>query len=70
VKKVPVKGFVLHSKDSGNKHTHELLITSWEGRPVYHVHHFSGVTTYDDGYVHEYMSVTEPAPTGVKTLYV
>lgn len=65
MKKVPVKGFVLHSTGSGDEHSHGLFITSWDGRQVYHVHSISGVTSYDDGHVHEYMNYTEPAPTGV-----
>ncbi len=63
--KIHVKGFVLHSQNSDNEHTHRVYITSWDGRPVYHVHQFGGVTSYDDGHVHEYAGVTEAAPTGV-----
>lgn len=62
---IPVKGFFLHQRNSGNEHSHQVFITSWDNRPVYHVHPFSGVTSYDDGHVHRYMGVTEPAPTGV-----
>jgi hypothetical protein len=65
LEKVHVKGFILHSNDSRNEHAHPLYITSWDGRPVNHVHPFSGITSYDDGHVHAYMNVTEPAPTGV-----
>ena len=63
--KVPVNGFVFHPRESGNEHSHGLYITSWDGRAVYHVHPFSGVTSYDDGHVHRYAAVTEPAQTGV-----
>lgn len=62
---IPVTGFVIHTTDSGNEHSHGLYLTSWDGRPIYHVHAFSGVTSYDDGHVHEYAGMTAPAPTGV-----
>jgi len=65
VKRIPVKGFVRHSMDKDGKHAHKLYITSWDGRIVYHVHGFGGVTSYDAGHRHEYAAVTEPAPTGV-----
>ena len=64
-KKIPVKGIIYHTKGSGNEHSHGLYITSWDGRPVSHVHPFSGVTSYDVGHAHEYAGVTEPAPSGV-----
>lgn len=59
-KKVQVKGYV-YSKDNGNEHSHGLYITSWDGRPVSHVHPFSGVTSYDEGHSHQYAGVTGPA---------
>lgn len=65
MKKIPVKGFVYDSVNSRGEHSHGLYITSWDGRPVYHVHPFSGETSYEDGHVHQYAGVTEPAPTGV-----
>ncbi|MEK8126640.1 YmaF family protein [Paenibacillus filicis] len=65
MKKIPVKGFVRHANTTGDQHAHGLYITSWDGRPVYHVHPFSGVTSYDDGHVHQYVGLTEPAPFGV-----
>jgi hypothetical protein len=65
LKKIPVQGFVLHSEKSGNDHSHGLYITSWDGRPVYHVHPFSGVTSFNDGHAHQYAGYTEPAPTGI-----
>lgn len=64
-KKVPVKGYVRHSKQEDGEHSHGLYVTSWDDRPVYHVHPFSGVTSYDEGHVHEYLDLTEPAPNGV-----
>ncbi|MDQ0195275.1 YmaF family protein [Paenibacillus wynnii] len=62
---IPVEGYFLHSNDPGNNHSHSVFITSWDGRPVVHVHPYSGVTSYDDGHVHQYASVTEPALSGV-----
>jgi len=61
---IPVSGFMYHSDDSEPFHSHQLYITSWDGRPV-HVHHFSGVTSFDVGHSHRYAGTTEPAPTGV-----
>ncbi|KRF13652.1 YmaF family protein [Paenibacillus sp. Soil787] len=63
--KVPVTGFVFHSNDSSSDHSHGLYITSWDGRPYLHRHMFSGITSLNDGHVHEYIGITEPAPTGV-----
>ncbi|KKO53391.1 YmaF family protein [Paenibacillus sp. DMB20] len=65
MKKIPVSGFVLHSNNDENEHSHRLYLTSWDGRPIYHIHPFSGVTSFDDGHTHQYVGNTEPAPTGV-----
>ncbi|WP_081756755.1 YmaF family protein [Gorillibacterium massiliense] len=65
MKKVPVQGYLYHAEGSENEHAHGLYITSWDGRPVHHVHPFSGDTSFDDGHCHQYAGVTEPAPTGV-----
>ncbi|RAV23359.1 YmaF family protein [Paenibacillus contaminans] len=62
--KIPVTGFVLESGDEDGHHSHQLFITSWNGKPV-HVHAFSGVTSVNDGHSHDYSSWTAPAPTGV-----
>lgn len=62
---IPVSGFVYHSGEEGAEHSHKLYITSWNGRPM-HVHNFGGVTSYNDGHVHQYAGTTEPAPTGVQ----
>jgi len=61
---VPITGFVVHSNDEGNEHSHKLFITSWDNRPV-HVHPFSGVTSFDVGHNHHYAGMTEAAPSGV-----
>lgn len=65
MKKIPVTGYLLHTSNKEDEHSHKIYITSWDGRPIYHVHEFGGVTSFDDGHVHEYAGVTEPAPTGV-----
>ncbi|WP_019533980.1 YmaF family protein [Paenibacillus ginsengihumi] len=65
MQKIPVAGFVFHSSDGDNAHSHRLYLTSWDGRPIYHVHPFSGVTSYDAGHTHQYVGTTEPAPSGV-----
>ncbi|MFD2618104.1 YmaF family protein [Terrilactibacillus laevilacticus] len=61
---IPISGFMYHSDDSGTHHSHQLFITSWDGRPV-HVHQISGITSFDAGHDHHYAGTTEPAPTGV-----
>lgn len=61
---IPVAGFIVDSGDDRPHHSHQLYITSWNGRPV-HVHAFSGITSVNDGHSHEYSSWTAPAPTGV-----
>ena len=62
----PCIGFVYHTGDSGadDSHTHDVYLLSWDGRAV-HVHHFSGVTSYDVGHAHRYAGTTAPAPSGV-----
>jgi hypothetical protein len=65
MKRIPVQGFVLHANDDQNEHSHKIFITSWDGLPVYHVHAFEGVTSFDEGHVHEYVGVTQSAQTGV-----
>ncbi|TJY41305.1 hypothetical protein E5161_12815 [Cohnella pontilimi] len=62
--KIPVSGFIVHSEDADGQHSHQLYITSWDGRPV-HVHEFAGVTSFDVGHSHRYAGTTAPAPTGV-----
>jgi hypothetical protein len=61
---IPVSGYLVHSDDSDSYHSHNLYITTWDGRPV-HVHQFSGVTSFDVGHSHKFVGVTEPAPSGV-----
>ena len=61
---IPVSGFMYHSDDSDPIHSHQLYITSWDGRPI-HNHQFKGVTSFDDGHSHRYAGTTEPAPSGV-----
>jgi hypothetical protein len=61
---IRVSGYLIHSNDSDSYHSHNLYITTWDGRPV-HVHQFSGVTSYDAGHRHQYVGMTEPAPSGV-----
>lgn len=64
---IPVFGFMFHSDDSGQMHSHELLITQWDGMPVQgHVHELKGVTSYDVGHNHKYAGTTEPAPSGIQ----
>ncbi|KPV55177.1 hypothetical protein QJ48_34600 [Paenibacillus sp. A3] len=65
---IPVTGFVVHSGGEDPHHAHRLYITSWDGRPV-HVHPFSGATTYDDGHLHYYAGMTEPAPSGPRHVH-
>ncbi len=43
MKEIPVTGFMVHSPDSNNDHSHILYLTTWDGRPL-HKHNFSGVT--------------------------
>ncbi|MGG3449589.1 YmaF family protein [Domibacillus aminovorans] len=65
---IPVTGLIMHSDDSNSDsgHSHHLYITTWNGRPVpVHIHHFSGVTSFNEGHHHHYAGTTEPAPTGV-----
>jgi hypothetical protein len=62
---IPISGYLFHSNDSDSYHSHNLYITAWNGRPV-HVHKFSGVTSYDVGHNHQYVGITEPAPSGVQ----
>lgn len=61
---IPVSGF-MYSSDEGGVHSHNLYITSWDGRPV-HTHEFKGVTSFDVGHDHRYAGRTEPAPSGVQ----
>ncbi|MDN9011466.1 YmaF family protein [Brevibacillus laterosporus] len=64
MRKIPVKGFLFQSSESSAEHSHGFYITSWNGMPV-HRHPFSGTTSFNDGHDHQYIGVTEPAPTGV-----
>jgi len=64
MERIPIKGYMVHANNAESDHSHGLYITSWDGRPV-HRHPFSGTTSYDDGHVHEYVGITEAAPTGV-----
>ncbi|WP_141603913.1 YmaF family protein [Terrilactibacillus laevilacticus] len=57
---IPISGFMYHSDDSGTHHSHQLFITSWDGRPV-HVHQISGITSFDAGHNHRISGVTGPA---------
>jgi hypothetical protein len=61
---IPITGFVMHSDDDNDKHSHKLFITSWGGRPV-HTHEFNGVTSSNVAHNHRYAGVTEAAPNGV-----
>jgi hypothetical protein len=62
----PCIGFVFDSGDTipERSHTHEVYLITWDGRAV-HVHHFAGVTSFDDGHTHRYAGTTDPAPSGV-----
>ncbi|HHY74276.1 MAG TPA: hypothetical protein GX497_13840 [Bacillus bacterium] len=62
---IPVSGYMYESDGLDPEHSHNLYITSWDGRPV-HIHHFSGVTSFDVGHNHKYVGKTEPAPSGVQ----
>lgn len=62
---IPVSGFMYNSDDSNPMHSHQLYITSWDGRPV-HTHEFKGTTSFDEGHSHRYAGITEPAPSGVQ----
>ncbi|OMP67373.1 YmaF family protein [Domibacillus epiphyticus] len=64
---IPITGLIIHSDDSqsDSEHSHHLFIHSWNGRPVLHIHHFSGVTSFNAGHDHQYAGKTEPAPSGV-----
>ncbi|AJS57976.1 YmaF family protein [Paenibacillus sp. IHBB 10380] len=66
--KIPITGFVVHSDDSDFEHSHQLFITSWDGRSV-HVHPFAGDTSFDVGHYHHYAGVTEPAPSGIQHVH-
>ena len=63
---IPVTGIIVETSglNKDQEHSHVLYLTSWDGRPV-HRHHFSGVTSVNDGHEHRYAGTTEPAPTGV-----
>ena len=61
---IPISGYVLCTANADGYHSHQLYITSWDGRQV-HVHAFSGETSFDVGHSHHYAGVTAPAPTGV-----
>jgi len=53
---IPITGFVVHSNDSESEHSHQLFLTSWDGRPVnVHVHPFKGDTSFDVGHLHHGM---------------
>ncbi len=43
---IPVTDFMFHSNDSDPFPSHQLFITSWDGRPV-HVHQFNRETSFD-----------------------
>lgn len=60
---IPIAGF-LYEHENEDEHRHELIITSWNGRPV-HLHPFAGITSFEAGHRHRYSGVTEPAPSGV-----
>ncbi|WP_458413458.1 YmaF family protein [Schinkia sp. CFF1] len=62
---IPVTGYMVDSDGSDPHHSHNLYITSWDGKPV-HTHCFSGVTSIDVGHRHKYVGKTEPAPSGVQ----
>lgn len=67
---ISITGFVVCSDDSDSEHSHELYITSWDGRPVYtHVHAFAGNTSFDVGHYHHYAGVTEPAPSRIEHVH-
>lgn len=61
---VPVTGFMYQSDSDDRLHSHNMYITTWDGKPV-HIHHFSGETSFDVGHNHHYAGKTEPAPSGV-----
>lgn len=65
VTNIPVTGFMYHSDDGNSEHSHNLYITTWDGRPI-HTHEFRGVTSFDVGHDHRYVGTTEPAPSGVQ----
>ncbi|WP_096435231.1 YmaF family protein [Alteribacter populi] len=60
-----VTGFIYDSGNDDSIHSHNLYITTWDGKPL-HDHHFEGVTTFDVGHDHGYAGTTEPAPSGVQ----
>ncbi|WP_227935429.1 YmaF family protein [Alkalihalobacillus deserti] len=62
---VPVTGFMYHSSSDDPLHSHNMYITTWDGKPV-HIHHFRGETSFDVGHNHHYAGKTEPAPSGVQ----
>jgi hypothetical protein len=62
---IPVSGYMYHPGGSDSYHSHNLYITSWDGKPV-HTHNFSGVTSYDVGHNHKFIGKTAPAPSGVQ----
>jgi hypothetical protein len=64
---IPINGFLYHAKNGDPLHSHQLYITSWNGRPLTtHVHGFNGVTSFNAGHRHSYAGTTEPAPSGVQ----
>jgi hypothetical protein len=65
---IPITGLIIHSDDSDSSHSHQLYITSWDGKPV-HVHPFSGSTTFNNGHDHYFAGTTEPAATGVEHVH-
>jgi hypothetical protein len=68
LKQIPIQGYLVESNDHESNHSHKLYITSWDGRPV-HVHPFSGTTSFDVGHDHQYIGVTEPAPSGIQHVH-
>lgn len=66
---IPVTGFIVHSEGPDSSHSHKLYITSWDGRPTTHTHHFSGNTSFDLGHNHHYAGMTEPAPSGAQHVH-
>jgi hypothetical protein len=68
-RRIPIKGYIIDSNDDDSAHSHKLYITSWDGRPV-HVHPFAGTTSFDVGHNHQYVGLTEPAPSGIPHVHV
>ena len=50
-------GIVYHPEESesNSEHIHDMYLITWDGRP-FHIHHFSGITSYDDGHRHNYVA--------------